>query len=542
MNLLFDPWIPLRRRSGVVETVLPWQITDRHEDDPFTGFASVRPDFDGALAQFLIGLLQTALAPERGREWRQRFDSPPSPESLREAFQPLAFAFELFGDGPRFLQDLTLEADDPSEERIERLLIEAPGENTLRQGRDHFIKGGRMDALCPACAATALLTLQINAPSGGQGHRTGLRGGGPLTTLVVHAKSLWKTLWLNVLPLSSLDGEAEGKNRPEDRFPWLAPTRTSGKDGGRGTTLADVHPLQMYWAMPRRIRLRPGSAAEPEDATCSLCAGAGRPLVHTFFNRNLGVNYTGAWNHPLTPYRKSDAEYLPLHGSPAGLSYRNWLGLVQSDPDHQIRPAMVVEAFLGEASRRTRADYALWAFGYDMDNMKARAWLDGRMPLLLVSPEHREAFELDARRLILSAAEAAGALVFAAKRALTDRPKEMAHDPADVGVRFWQETEASFYEHLRQSHEILEAGSEDTTALRRHWLRQLWRTANEAFKNVTVVGSFEATDPKRAAIAWNGLQHFFRGDKLKKFLGLPVSSKNIGKKTASPQAETGDPR
>src|SRR5579872_3760445 len=50
MNLLLDPWIPLRRRSGVVEVVAPWQITDSEEADPFTGFASVRPDFDGALS------------------------------------------------------------------------------------------------------------------------------------------------------------------------------------------------------------------------------------------------------------------------------------------------------------------------------------------------------------------------------------------------------------------------------------------------------------------------------------------------------------
>lgn len=522
MNLLLDPWLPLRRRSGDVETAAPWRITDRHEEDPFIAFAAVRPDFDGALAQFLIGLLQTAFSPTRARDWRQRFDPPPAPETLREAFQPLASAFELFGDGPRFLQDLTLETDAPGEEKIERLLIEAPGENTLRQGKDHFVKGDRIEALCPACAAMALLTLQINAPSGGQGHRTGIRGGGPLTTLIVHPESLWKSLWLNVLPAGDLAGESTGKDRPEDRFPWLAPTRTSGKNGGRDTTLADVHPLQMYWAMPRRIRLRPDSSTAPDSAVCSLCAGPGRPLVRTFLNRNLGVNYTGSWNHPLTPYRKSDADYLPLHGSPAGLSYRNWLGLVQSDPDRQIRPAAVVEAFQKDTNRQARAGYLLWAFGYDMDNMKARAWLDGRMPLLLVPPEHREAFELDARRLVLAAAEAAGALVFAAKRALTDRPKEMAHDPADVGVRFWQETEAPFYEHLRQIREILESGGEDTTVPRRHWLVLLKNTANEAFRTVTVVGSFEATDPRRAALAWNGLQSFFNSPKLKDQLGLPV--------------------
>jgi CRISPR system Cascade subunit CasA len=521
--------------------VAPWQITDHHKEDPFTAFASVRPDFDGALAQFLIGLLQTASDdPERSHDWRQRFDSPPSPENLRDAFQPLAFAFELFGDGPRFLQDLTLEENDPGEERIERLLIGAPGENTLSQGRDHFIKGGRIEAACPACAAMALLSLQINAPSGGQGHRTGIRGGGPLTTLVVHPESLWKTLWLNVLLPPGLDDDSEGRNRPEDRFPWLAPTRTSGKEAGLQTTLADVHPLQLYWAMPRRIRLLPDDrAAEPEGASCSLCGSSARPLVRAFLNRNLGVNYTGAWNHPLTPYRKTDAEYLPLHGSPAGLSYRNWLGFVQNDPDRQIRPAVTVAAFTGDKSRRDRADYKLWAFGYDMDNMKARAWLDGRMPLHLVPAEHREDFELDAQRLISSAAEAAGALVFAAKRALTDRPKDMAHDPADLGVRFWQETEAPFYEHLRRIRRQLEA-KEETVVVRRHWLSVLWSTANAAFHTVTVVGSFAATDPKRVALAWNGLQGFFRSVKLQRLLGLPL--KRTRKKNAGTPAEPGDAR
>src|SRR5580693_4909190 len=257
MNLLLDPWIPLRRRSGAVEVAAPWQITDRQEEDPYSGFASVRADFDGALAQFLVALLQAVLPPWRSGDWRHRFDAPPSPEALRESLQALAFAFELFGDGPRFLQDLTLAEDQPSEEGIERLLIDAPGENTLQLGKDHFVKGGRIEALCPACAAMALLTLQLNAPSGGQGHRTGLRGGGPLTTLVADPENLWKTLWLNVLLSSELDGNSEGKERPEDRFPWLAPTRTSGKNGGRPTTLSDVHPLQVFWAMPRRIRLLP---------------------------------------------------------------------------------------------------------------------------------------------------------------------------------------------------------------------------------------------------------------------------------------------
>jgi CRISPR system Cascade subunit CasA len=540
MNVISDRWISLRRRSGVVESVAPWEVTDRREEDPFVAFASVRADFDGALAQFLIGLLQTALAPAGAAQWRRRLAAPPSPAALHKALQPFASAFELFGEGPRFLQDLTLAAEAPNEDGIERLLIEAPGAHTLRQGKDHFVKGGRIEALCPACAASALLALQINAPSGGQGHRTGLRGGGPLTTLVVQPESLWQTLWLNVLPSSRLGPVPAGKDRPEDRFPWLAPTRTSGKAGGLDTTAADVHPLQMYWAMPRRIRLRPHRAAEPADAVCSLCAGAGRPLVRTFFQRNLGVSYTGSWSHPLTPYRKADEESFPLHGNPAGLSYRNWLGLVASDPDERIRPAAAVEAFLADADRSAVAGCVLWAFGYDMDNMKARAWVDRRLPLLTVSPGQREAFELEVRRLVSAAVEASRSLVFAAKQALTNQPKDLPRDPAEVGVRFWQETEAPFHEHLLRIRERLTAG-EDTEPLRRQWQGRLWTAAGRAFASVTPAGAFEAGDPRRSALAWTGLQRFFHSGRLRGLLGLTAGSEAVEAATAAGGISAGAP-
>lgn len=531
MNLLFDPWLPLRRQDGSVELAAPWQVTDRAGDDPFVGPASVRADFDGSLIQFLIGLLQTALPPQGPRAWRERFDSPPHPEALRRAFESFASAFELFGEGPRFLQDLTLERDEPSEEPIERLLIDS----TLRHWNEHLVEGGGIESLCPSCVAQALFTLQINAPSGGRGHRTGIRGGGPLTTLVIRAGSLWQTVWLNVLETKDLDGEAAGKDGPGDCFPWMAPTRTSGKSDGRPTTLADVHPLQVYWAMPRRIRLRPEEGAT--DGACSLCGSHSRLLVRTFLSRNLGVNYTGAWNHPLTPYRESEEQPLPLHGSPTGLSYRDWLGLVQNNPDRRIRPATVVRVFQEEQSRQARGEHRLWAFGYDMDRMKARAWLDGRMPLFILAPELREAFELGARRLVNAAAETASALVFAAKRAVTDSPEKMAHDPADVGVRFWQDTEAPFYEHLRDLLALLESGEDDTAAPRRRWLTLLRATANQAFRTVTVVGSFAGTDPRRVALAWNGLQAFFASARMKEALGLPVEKRPGKRQDDRPNGE-----
>ena len=38
-NLINEPWLPLRRRSGTVEHTPPWRINDRISEDPFVSFA-----------------------------------------------------------------------------------------------------------------------------------------------------------------------------------------------------------------------------------------------------------------------------------------------------------------------------------------------------------------------------------------------------------------------------------------------------------------------------------------------------------------------
>jgi hypothetical protein len=66
---------------------------------------------------------------------------------------------------------------------IASLLPEVPGAQPLNSIKI-ILSNARHSTLCPHCAALALFSLQLNAPSGGKGYRTGLRGGGPLTTLI----------------------------------------------------------------------------------------------------------------------------------------------------------------------------------------------------------------------------------------------------------------------------------------------------------------------------------------------------------------------
>jgi CRISPR system Cascade subunit CasA len=539
VNLLLDSWISIRRRSGHRERIAPWQVTDRWDSDPIARLASPRADFDGALAQFLVGLLQAALAPEDPRAWSELLDHPPLPDALKAAFEPFAPYFELLGDGPRFLQDLELDGETGKEEPIERLLIDSPGGNTLRLGTDHFVKGGRLRALCPGCAAAALLTLQVNAPSGGQGHRTGLRGGGPLTTLVLHpGGDLWRTLWMNVLPEEALAQYGSGHDRPEDVFPWLSATRTS--EGGRETTLADVHPLQMFWAMPRRIRL-----VEPAEGAmhspCDLCEDE-PGTVSCYLTKNLGANYAGEWPHPLTPrYRAPSGELLPVHGNPQGVGHRNWLGLAVSTPDGSRQIAPVVRAVYAdhrraEAYRKLR----LWTFGYDMDNMKARAWAEGEMPVYPVAPEQAESLGRQVEHLVQSEELAAAALRRAIKSALSERPEDLSGDPLDAGLRFWQVMESPFLALLGPLVDAIRDG-QDPVVLRETWHRRLVSTAARLFDEATEAGRFRGRDPGRVARAWNGLWRTLHGPKIRKSLELPPPAKGPSHAKASGGADASSP-
>ena len=164
MNLLNELWMPVRHRDGSREWIAPYQIGD----PDIVAFDADRPDFNGALAQFAIGLLQTLTPVDSPIVWKQLFANPPDAAMLESWFAPAAAAFEFDGEGMRFMQDRNLKADEGAVNEIGALLIESPGDSTLEKNIDHFVKRGQVGAICPYCTATALLTLQINAPEGGE--------------------------------------------------------------------------------------------------------------------------------------------------------------------------------------------------------------------------------------------------------------------------------------------------------------------------------------------------------------------------------------
>lgn len=426
----------------------PADLTKRLDSDPVVAIASPRPDFDRAMLEFLIGLLATACPPIDTADWVERYRRPPTPDELAAALAPFVKAFDLDGTGPRFMQDF--EDFEAAEVPIAQLLIEMPDGNTIGNNADHFIKRGQIEILCRRAAAMVLFTLQTYAPSGGAGHRTSLRGGGPLTTLIApeirgdRPAPLWSTLWANVP-----DHPAPGRVSA-DIFPWLGATRIS--DNKRpGTTPRDVDPLQAFWGMPRRIRLV--FAPNPDRRLWDLTGEIDDVVVTGFRTRPWGTSYE-AWVHPLSPYYRQKATnpgLLPVHGRPGGVGWRDYLGLVANndEPEKATRlPAACVTLFRQNRGSRVsedewgRAQFRLLAFGYDMDNMKARGWTEGVMPLW-VPPDAASLGPLDdfARALVDGADIVRRVVTRAVKSALLGE----VGDWSRIDERFWSESEARFH-------------------------------------------------------------------------------------------------
>lgn len=522
MNLITDPWIPVLRESGKVENIAPWQITEAH--DPITQLASPRHDFNGALIQFLIGLLQTTVAPKDDKQWAKWLDKLPSPEELKSCFSIHQKAFEVDGEGACFMQDF--EPIDGGKKPISGLMIEAPGGRTSTLFLDHFVKDGSYDGLCPCCAVTALFALQTNAPAGGQGHRTSLRGGGPLTTLVIPDTSaeqglpdtLWSTLWLNVLPQGEFESDA-GLNEAKNIFPWLRKTRTSEAKTGKTTTPIDASPLQMFWAMPRRIRL---DWQQTTTGSCDLCHAENQTLITHYVTKNYGVNYDGAWQHPLSPHylEKKSQVYLPMHAQPGGLSYRYWLGLTQGDDFYQA--AKVVSAYQGiEGRQLANEQFRLWLFGYDMDNMKARCWYEKQYPLVLIEDEEqRIAFCERIAEMVELATQVASFVQSCIKDAWFNRPADARGDTGFLKEAFFEQSEASFLQQMQTLKSA--AVGDEQRAVVQAWHGQLTHHALKLFDYWVAQGDISVENPRRIAEAHRKLRNLLYGKKLLGSIGIKL--------------------
>lgn len=353
-SLLTTPWLPVRFKDGTTGKLAPVDLADENVVD----IAAPRADLQGAAWQFLLGLLQSSFAPKDYRRWDDIWEDGLEAEKLREALLSLEHAFQFGPDSPSFMQDFEVLMGDKVQ--VASLLPEIPGAQTTKFNKDHFIKRGVTEHVCSHCSALALFSLQLNAPSGGKGYRTGIRGGGPMTTLIElqeyqgnQQAPLWRKLWLNVMPQDEADLPLP-KKFDDLVFPWLGPTRTS-ELAGAVVTDDQVNKLQAYWGMPRRIRIDFNTTTV---GNCDICGEQDDALLSLMTTKNYGANYA-MWQHPLTPYRvplKEGGEFYSVKPQPGGLIWRDWLGLIETgkSENNTELPALVVNSLMPAVSSRQK--------------------------------------------------------------------------------------------------------------------------------------------------------------------------------------------
>ena len=119
-----------------------------------------------------------------------------------------------------------------------------------------------------------------------------------------------------------------------------------------------------------------------------------------------------------------------------------------------------------------------------MDNMKARAWMEGEMPHLHFDDPAREWLEHIIVRATTGASTVANLTERAVKSARLGNAKDTKGDFGFVTERFFRDSEADFYKTLDESANVTkEQGNEEnlTIAVLEGWARAMGKTALRVF-------------------------------------------------------------
>jgi CRISPR system Cascade subunit CasA len=536
-------WLPVATAAGARDLI---RIRDIARPD-ILRIDTGRPDCDISVTEFLIGLLAiSALAPREKRDWKPRFFEPPTPEEIDAAIAPFAHALVLDGPGPRFFQDLEeLTDDDPWE--IERLFINSPGEQTLKDNSDHFVKRNTYKKFSRAGAAIALITLQTYAPGGGRGNTASLRGGsGPLTTLVRPSirgiePNLWQILWCN-----TPDGYQLADSEIPKAFPWLKPTRLSVDGALVVPDEQKTHQALAFFAMPRRIRIL--FSRNEFKVNCDFIGNHDEFTVQSYIQKPSGEKYK-YWKHPLSPYfkKKSEKHFSPQKFDTGHTAYKQWVSLTLGKGEDEIK-ADIVASFSERAKqlKLSNDQIKIWASGYIMDPKlpaKALDFNEAYLPIITTSTPDADSDLAFVAKILIEAADICARLLSSSlKRSLFGNSPNIDSDNTilhTAKMRFWTGTEEGFYALLGDAAKAADEtgiATETKLAIYARWLPVTRQQCERIFDDIAPVDAPEDPDIEHVVAGRTtlvlGLNGFGKqGSKLFETLGIPVPpQKKNGKK------------
>jgi CRISPR system Cascade subunit CasA len=372
-NLTSQPWIPAVRRDGTGNTVSLLEVFAAGSD---LVDLALRPHERIATLRLLIAIAQAALLDQmRGPEtddedeWEEAASALPA--AAQAYLQKHQAAFELFGEGQRFLQLRTAKAESTAASKLFFQLASGNSPTLF----DH--SGGEDRVFTPAQLALGLLTFQNFSPLIGRGYT----GRGPCVDRnALHAfrlgDSLQSTVLLNCLstdakvtfgrpvweqmpqhpfkdkPTSNATTTYLGRLAPVTRAVWL---NESGVDFilANGPEMAAFDTLQREPTTTSGLR----DGKDPYLVSASLSKGVWRDLQ--------AITAGAGANDSLDTERRPRVFERPLAGdAPVAV----WTGGMITDYKAKIED--VVEA-------RFQGDLAVPAVMFSQDGMAARRYFGG---------------------------------------------------------------------------------------------------------------------------------------------------------------------
>jgi len=285
MNLLEDPWIPVRAHVGTGEFRL---LTYRELlCRPGTWLISLpRDDLELACLKLLISMTQIMFLPEDDDALEDRIKKPLTDAEYDAGIAPCADWFDLDHPTRPFMQTRGVKAKEATP--IQKLLIGLP------EGNNHcfFNQVGEVAGLsAPApAAAIALFNQAVNCPSFGGGFKGSLRGGAPITTLV-DGSDLRQQIWHNVLTRKRIQSNLTDWDHDlaRDRPTWIDPIREKEKIPWNEIGLA----RGLFW-QPVHVELIRADGPGP----CGLIGTEEKHLYSGFRKEKFNFEINGTWSHP----------------------------------------------------------------------------------------------------------------------------------------------------------------------------------------------------------------------------------------------------
>lgn len=280
MNLLIDPWIPVRGQGKASAQKLT--LRQLLCEDAKWELCLPRDDMEMAALQLLVCLAQTLATPADLGALKQLITKPFALHQFDAGCMPCASWFRLDHPQSPFMQVRGVKATEPTP--MDKLLAGVTGATN-----SCFVNpSGLGEALCSGCTAIALFNQAMNVPGFGGGFKASLRSSAPVTTLV-QGEHLRQTVWLNVLTGEGIERLLPWHRKTEGQQPtWIEPIKS---ETFSATGIGFLRGL--FW-QPAHIELLPAETG----GNCSCCGQQDTEVYRGFNKAKFNYTVTGIWPHP----------------------------------------------------------------------------------------------------------------------------------------------------------------------------------------------------------------------------------------------------